>query len=127
MSRAIEPRSLSPKERALAEFLLSAEFPGRDELKSQLEFAEVVGVCECGCGTVDLAIKASVARAVCREPIPVEAHKSALDVLLFVRNGLLGSIEIVDYEEKRPLHYPRPDDLKLWVPPPGQRHTPSHR
>jgi hypothetical protein len=127
MSMAIEPRPLSPEERALAEFLLSAEFPGRGELKSQLESAEVVGVCECGCGTVDLAIKGSIARAVCREPIPVEAHRSALDVLLFVRDGLLGSIEIVDYEDKRPLPYPRPDDLKLWVPPPGQPHTYSRR
>jgi len=120
MPRAVEPRPLSQEERVLAEFLLSAEFPGRDELKSQLESAEVVGVCECGCGTVDLAIKELAVRAVCREPIPAEAYRSALDVMLFVRDGLLCSIEIVDYEDKRPLSYPRPDDLKLWVPPLGQ-------
>jgi hypothetical protein len=123
MSIAIEPRPLSPEERALAEFLLSVEFPGRDELKSQLESAEVVGLCECGCGTVDLAIGGPAVRAVCSEPVPVEAYGSALDVLLFVREGLLCLIEIVDYEDKRPLPYPRPEDLKLWVPPPGQPRT----
>jgi hypothetical protein len=127
MSITIEPRRLSKEERALAEFLLSAEFPGRSELKSQLEFAEVVGVCECGCGTVDLAVRGSAALAVCHEPIPVEAHATALEVLLFVRDGLLCIIEIVDYEDKRPLPYPRPDDLKLWVPPPCQPNTRSGR
>ena len=123
MSRAVEPRPLSPQERALAEFLLSAEFPGCRELKLQLESAEVVGLCECGCGTVDLAIRGPAVRAVCSEPVPVEAYRSALDVLLFVREGVLGSIEIVDYEERRPLPYPRPEELKLWVPPPGQPRT----
>jgi len=113
----IEPRPLSLDERALMDFLLSAEFPGRDELKSQLEVAQAVGICECGCGTVDFAVNDSVARAVCREPIPVEAYGPAIEVLLFVRDGILSSLEIVDYEDKRPLPYPQPTDLKLWARP----------
>jgi len=117
MTKSIEPRPLSSEERALVEFLLSAEFPGRDQLNSQLGFAEVVGTCECGCGTVNLAVTGPAARAVCREPIPVEAHGTGIQVLLFVRGGLVCSLEIVDFEDKRPLPYPRPRDLKLWVPP----------
>jgi hypothetical protein len=38
-------------------------------------------------------------------------------VLLFVRDGLLKSLEIVDFEDKRPLAYPTPSDLKLYVTP----------
>src|SRR5690348_70359 len=63
MTKSIEPRPLSSEERALVEFLLSAEFPGRDELNSQLGVAEVVGICECGCGTVTLAVRGPAARA----------------------------------------------------------------
>jgi len=39
-------------------------------------------------------------------------------VLLFVREGYLSSLEIVDYLDVRPLTFPSPKELKLWVPPP---------
>ena len=120
MTISIEPRPLKAQERALVEFLRSADFPGRDELRSQLNSVEAVGMCECGCGTVSVLVKSSVPRATCREPVPVEAHGDEIEVLLFVRGGLLTSLEIVDYGDKRPLPYPRPDELKLWVPLPGK-------
>lgn len=118
MTKSIEPRPLSSDEHLLVEFLLSAEFPGCDELKSQLGIVEVVGTCECGCGTVNLAVRGPAARAICREPIPIEAYGAGIQVLLFVRGGLLSSLEIVDLGDKRPLPYPRPRDLNLWAPPP---------
>lgn len=117
MTKSIEPRPLSPDERALLEFLLSGEFPGREELKSQSKSAEVVGFCECGCGTVNLRVGGAAPQALCKEPIPVEARGNRVDVLLFVRKGLLSSLEIVDHCDTRPLPYPKPSDLSLWVPP----------
>ena len=117
MTKPIEPRALQPAERALLDFLLSADFPGRGELKAQAESIEVVGMCECGCGTVTFAPNGSAARARCREPIPVEAQGKGLQVLLFVRDGLLRSLEIVDFENERPLAYPAPGDLKIYVTP----------
>jgi len=120
MTQPVNPRPLSAEEKALADFLLSAEFPGRDELRVQLDSVKVVGICECGCGTVELAVEGDVPRSVCREPIPIEAHDDALDVLLFVRDGVLSSLEIVDYKDRRPLPYPRPSDLELWPRPPSK-------
>ena len=123
MTISIEPRPLKAEERALIEFLLSADFPERDELRSQLNSVEAVGMCECGCETFSVLVKGSVPSATCREPVPVEAHGDGIEVLLFVRGGLLTSLEIVDYGDKRPLPYPRPDESKLWVPPPGKPQT----
>ena len=111
------PRPLVPEEKALLEFLLSADFPGRDGLSAQVDHAEVVWECDCGCGTVNLSVREPVVSATAREPIPIEAHAEGLEVLLFVRNGLLQSLEIVDYEDRRPLPYPTPAGLRLWVPP----------
>ena len=117
MAQLSQPRELRPAERALIEFLLTADFAGRKELKEQLDSVEVVWECDCGCGTVNLRVKDSVGRAFTREPIPVEANGHGLDVLLFVRGGFLASLEIVDHGDARPLPYPTVGSLKLWVPP----------
>ena len=109
-------RPLKPNERKLLEFLLSAEFPGREELASQMESLRVSRECECGCGTINFVANESVSCAVCRAPIPVEARGSGVDVLLFVRRGLLSSLEVVYYSDARPLPYPRPEGLELRVP-----------
>lgn len=113
----IDPRPLNPQEQALAEFLLSADCPGRYDLKRQLASAEAVSLCECGCGTVNLRVGSASRRANCREPIPVEAYGDGVDVLLFVRDGVLDSLEIVDHGDARPVPYPKPEELTLWVPP----------
>lgn len=112
-----QPRKLKPNEKELLEFLLTADFPGRDDLKEQLQYVEVVGDCECGCGTIDLKVNEYPKRAFVEEPIPVEAHGEGIEVLLFVRGGLLCSLEIVDYEDRRPLPYPSIRGLELWVTP----------
>jgi len=40
-----------------------------------------------------------------------------VDVLLFVRDGLVKSMEIVRYGDTMPSSFfPTPDKLKLWVP-----------
>jgi hypothetical protein len=122
--KAIDRRPLNPHEKALAEFLLSADFPGREELDQQLASAEAVSLCECGCGTINLRVVGASPRANCREPIPIEAYGDGIEVLLFVRDGLLASLEVVDHGDARPLPYPRPEQLKLWVPP---QRKPSER
>jgi|HubBroStandDraft_5_1064220.scaffolds.fasta_scaffold182466_3 hypothetical protein len=112
------PRQLSPEETALAEFLLSVEFPGHDELRKQLKLAQVTGTCECGCGTILIRVNHANDKAVTTERVVVEAYGKGVDVLMFVRDGALSSIEIVDHGDARPLRYPKPEELSLWVPPP---------
>lgn len=114
------PRELRKSERALIEFLLTADFPGRNELREQLDHVEVVWVCDCGCGTVNLRVRDFRKRAAAKEPIPVEARGSGFDVILFVRDGFLNSLEIVDHGDSRPLAYPSISGLELWVPPSGK-------
>lgn len=113
-------RSLRAEEKALLDFLLSAEFPGRDELKEQVEDVRVVGECECGCGTIELAVQPGTVPARTEKSIPIEAYAEALDVLLFARDGVLGMLEIVFYADPPQRPYPRPDQLKLWPRPTSQ-------
>lgn len=117
MAQFSQPRDLKTHERALLEFLLTAGFPGRDELKDQMNRVKATGECDCGCGTIYFTVKEPSEQEGVRAHPCVEAHAEALDVILFVRGGLLSSLEIVDYLNRRPLTYPSPADLKLWVRP----------
>ena len=117
-------RPLRPEERELLDFLLSADFPGRDELRKQAATARVTGECECGCGTIHFCVQNEATRAKVEKIVPVEAHADALEVLLFARDGMLSSLEIVFYTNPPQRPYPRPDQLKLWVRPnPQSKHT----
>jgi len=125
LSKPIEPRPLSKDERALIEFLLSAEFRGRDELRDQLDHVEVVGICECGCGSIDLNVTGAPVRSPTESLIPSEAHTEGLDVLVFARGGVLSLLELVFYDDNAPRPFPKPTDLKLWMRPlPNARVSP---
>jgi hypothetical protein len=117
MSKPMEPRPLSTDERALVEYLLSVDFPGRDELWNQLGDVEVVGICECGCGSVDLSVTGTLVRSLAESLIPSEGHAEGLDVLIFARGGVLSLLELVFYDDKAPRPFPKPSDLTLWIRP----------
>ena len=112
-----EPRPLSPDEKALLEFVLSADFPGCVELRNQVELVEVVGTCKCGCGTLDFQINGDAVRSTARSPIPAEADSDSppLNVLIFLQYGLLSSLELVFYDDRKPRLFPKPSELKLIV------------
>jgi len=119
MTEPFEPRPLNPSERALIDLLLSADFPGCDELRSQVDNVEVVGTCKCGCGTVDLRVKEPAVRSRSGSPVPAEARCDAppIDVLLFVDHGLLSLLELVFCDDRKPRAFPKPNELKLRVRP----------
>lgn len=117
MRNRIQPRDLKTEERAVLEFLMTAEFPGRDDLNDQLKSVMAVGVCDCGCGTIDLAVKDRDARATTHAALSVEAFGSGVDVLLFVRDGILSCLEIVPHSDERPVAYPAPAALELRARP----------
>lgn len=114
-------RSLRQDENALLAFLLSADFPGCDVLRVQAESATVVGECECGCGTIGLEVSPGLPTAGPVKPHPLEAYGEMIDVLLFVRNGFLVSLEIVFYQDSAERHYPMPAQLQLGKRPQHSR------
>lgn len=120
MAEPFKPRPLNPSEHALVDLLLSADFPGCDELRSQVDNVEVIGICKCGCGTADLRVKEPAVRSPSESPIPIEAHSDTppVDVLLFVDQGLLSMLELVFYDDRKPRPFPKPNELKLWARPP---------
>src|SRR5690349_15195192 len=95
-------RSLRAEEKALLDFLLSADFPGRDEVKEQAEDVKVVGECKCGCGTIDLAVPPGTTAANNAKRIPVEGYGDATDVWLFAENSPSSMLEIVNYADPPP-------------------------
>ena len=90
-------RDLKPQERELLDFLLGADFPGRDALRSQLAAAKVDELDKCPCLKfhVDEAVPAVV-----KHRIPIEASAKDADgvdiqVLLHVVDGRANELEFV--------------------------------
>lgn len=124
MSRAPEtfPHDLSKREREILALLLSVDVPGIDELRQQAEAATVSGRCSCGCATVDFTVDQSMAPASPLRHSPViETRTKAgvageaeprYDLLLFLDNGWLQSVEIVYYGDTIPSEFPPPEDFE---------------
>jgi hypothetical protein len=96
--------------------LLSHDFRGVEELRIQARTARVRGLWE-ELPTIDLLEVASDApRADVAFTVPIDARVRGADppqeVLLFVKSGLLDSIELVDYGGTEPAGLPSPDQLE---------------
>lgn len=111
-------RGLGTEERALIAFLLAEPFLGRDQLRRQMESAQVIGACPDGCPTVTLRVDRSLAptppEAV---TVPVEAEGRDADgmpilVALHAADGYLQELEIVRFDGEAPRSFPRPDSLR---------------
>ena len=116
------PRDLRAAERAVLERLLTRDFDGSDDLKAQTASVQVVGHCGCGCPTIDLApsSEAQAASALAELRLaPVEGRTTVADglpgeILLFLENGRLSSLEYVYYGEV-PSSWPDPAGIDLVV------------
>lgn len=115
------PRALSAYEVGVLRFVLSADFPGVETLRAQVESLVVVGRCDCGCPTVDLSTDAEAVAAVELEQrvLPVGAVIAPLgdeppgEVIVFADNGLLSGLEYVYYDDTPPAAWPEPSRLTL--------------
>ena len=105
------PRALWDRERDLLDLLLSQEFPGVDALRIQRERVHVKGLWQDLGGIVLLEVgDPGAPKAEVVHTVPVESQVRGADpppeVLLFVKRGLLDSIELVDYAGREPLELP---------------------
>jgi hypothetical protein len=95
------------------DFLLSTDFAGAAQLREQAQTAVVTGLCSCGCPTFNVSVdRARCGPAKAAEPIPVEAASTGpldeppLQLLLFVKEGWLESVELVWYGDQAPQKFP---------------------
>jgi hypothetical protein len=117
-----EPRPLSQPELLILTALLAPDFPGAAELRLQLPAVRVVGKCDCGCPTVDLAVPTDVAPSPAQTRArlaPVEGRVTPAaselrdDIILFVDDGRLSSLEYVSYDKPRPSEWPPLDRVRV--------------
>ena len=103
-----DARPLSANEQALVDAMLSPEFPGVEGLREQAKSLLARPGCTCGCGTIDLLPQGSPPRSAATSPAPSEGRvrNAAGDevggLLLFIRHGLLESLEVYSYDEPLP-------------------------
>jgi hypothetical protein len=118
----IEPRGLTADERTVLDLLLSADVEGADALRQQAHGALVVGRCNCGCPTIDIHVPDNAApRAVLSgrlwpvagRVIPRDDAAPGQEVILFVDEGRLSSLELVFYTETPPAYWPLAADIEL--------------
>jgi hypothetical protein len=116
----IEPRPLTGAELAVLDALLSNDFVGAAELRAQAGRAVVVGRCDCGCPTIDIestgdrAVGLGAARLAPFELRVTPAHEeSPGDVLLFLNDGRLSSLEYVFYTDDPPDDWPPRERLEV--------------
>jgi hypothetical protein len=105
------PRPLSDRESALLDLLLRDDFPGVEALRVQRETVRVKGLWRDLGGIVLLEVAdAAAPRANVVHTVPVEARVRGADppreVLLFVKQGALDSIELVDHSGNDPQELP---------------------
>lgn len=125
-------RPLTSREREVLDFLLSVETPGVDELRRQADFT-LAKSWDCGCASIDLIVdqerspRSSITRRPALEAASKEREepKQVFDLLLWVDDGWLSGIELVEYgferHEDAPDVFPEPNNFD----PPGTYRAPS--
>ena len=106
--------------------LLSVEMTGIEELRAQVPYVRVARW-DCGCASFSVQVDRSAApRSRLRTSPAVEAYSkrqddpaSAFELLLWVKDGWLTGVEIVDYVERHG------DDSPAEIPPPEEWQTPT--
>jgi hypothetical protein len=119
-----EWRPLDPEERTILDRLLEEEFPGRDEVRAQVEGSQVKAWHDFGhCRSLEFRIPSQILlhKDQGSDPLPVEASFTdsdgiTVEILLFAKAGYLWAMEFVVYSDKQK-RMPEPSDLDVWINP----------
>jgi hypothetical protein len=115
----MERRDLADDQRALLDFLLTADFEGREEVRKQADTIRTAGSsCDCGCPSFHLNPESHLPAAAVQKTVVVDAHGrdpggNLVGVLLFVVDGYLAELEVFGYESSDFAGLPRPESLKI--------------
>jgi hypothetical protein len=121
-------RSLATEERAVLDLLLALYCPEVSALRHQLDKAEVVGRCDCGCPSIHISVPEAVPSGALPDGVvPAELRVTPVgdepesDVILFVRNGRLDYLEYVFYTDDPPRTSPASGRFRCGRRAPDQR------
>jgi hypothetical protein len=111
-------RALTATERSVLELLLAEDFSGAEALRAQVASVQVIGGCDCGCPTINLAVAGDVPLAVVESRTPVNAHVDGVvggGLIVFVDDGRLSSLEYYSSEDTPPADFPALDRIRPYV------------
>lgn len=110
-----------------------SEFPGVEELREQAKALLARPGCGCGCGTIELLPQGEPPCSAATSPAPSVGRVRNADgdevggLLLFIRHGLLESLEIYSCDQPLPLPHPSPMSvLTCFRSHPAQRGRRGH-
>jgi hypothetical protein len=111
----VYPRALSQRQRAVLEALLAVDCEGVEELRRQAADVVVVGVCSCGCPSIDFPCGRSLGMSV---RVNAAVRDSNDGLFLYTvedpdRGEVLGGIEWVGVGDTHPAELPPPELLDI--------------
>ena len=111
-------RPLKIRERELLEKLLEPEFPGRDELRRQLDSVTAKEILEDGTCALQCrpCLPAPVKRGVPTEGECPDADGVTIHVLLHVKDGFMSELEILKFGSSKILNPPTARGLVVCPP-----------
>lgn len=111
----MDARPLTRREQELLGALLTTDFPHVDELRDQAGDVVVVGICGCGCPSIDFRHGRGLGMTI---RVDATVRKSPDGLFLYTivdpqRGEFLGGIEWVGIETTDPAELPSPDLLDI--------------
>jgi hypothetical protein len=113
-----ERRPLTREERTLLEWLIDNGSADAKEYSPQLANLSVVGICTCGCPTIDLALEGHDQRKTAPSKILADFGGTtpegiAVGVILYAREGEISELEVYSTTDmKEPFRLPTIESLK---------------
>lgn len=111
----VYPRPLTVDEHDLIEAMLGALRSGVSRYIGQLESAEVIGGCGCGCPSVDLTVASTVADATPSPILLADAESPEgvpVGVILWARGGCLSGLEVHPWDGSDVIRLPLAETLR---------------
>ncbi len=109
------PRPLTTNEHELIEALLGAVRSGVGRYIGQLESAEVVGGCGCGCPSIDLVVGSKSGEGRAKPVILADAESPEgvpVGIILWARDGRLSGLEVHPWDGSVSVRLPHPETLQ---------------
>jgi hypothetical protein len=117
--RIVEERELTAKELALLERLIQHGTKESHNYADQLPHLTVVARCDCGCPTIDLAVRGKTAALgspsrIVSEASGISPERLRFGIILHAREGRLSELEAYATDANGAFTFPELDEIEFW-------------